>query len=233
MNLYHKIFLAVALALFAFPLSVHAQADYLIVTAEFESGAVVSVTADQQALSEPLPTVYASGTYQIQLYSGAEIISRNYFEVSAPRKHEVIGQATGGDGERVYGEFTPSTQIAQASVPLLKSVDPEVTNLKILKGDTVLFDKKLSAIPLNVISAASARVLIKDPPPPVFTPTAEEAAPQTDYAGEAQPTPSYTGPRLLLLIGIIGAGIYFANKKGWLNKPKELFNKIKEKFLKK
>lgn len=228
MSLYHKIFLAIALALLAAPFSVHAQAaDYLIVTAEFENAMVVSVMADQQALNEPLPIVYANGTYQIQLYSGAEIIGRNYFEVPLSKKHEVIGQSTGSDGERVYGEFTPSSQIAQVPVPILKSVDPEVTGLKILKGDLILFDKKLSAIPLNVISAASVRVLVKDPPPPNFTSSEQmaEASPEATAADEYNPNNESRGGWLVIILLIIGAA-YLVNKKGWLEK-------IKNKFLKK
>ena len=200
-----------------------ATKDYLIVSMEFADGVFTQAGAEEYALDSADARIYASGTYEMRLYEGGQMIGNNFFEIPENGEMETIGIADKNTGIRAYGTTTPVSQIVQVSLPLVKSISPEDASIQILKGGQTLFDKKLSEFEVNVISANTNRVLIKIPPPPAPPSLSEETA-QT----EAKPEPSSRSGNSLLwiIIGLVlAAGIFALYEKGKIRSIYEKFRR--------
>lgn len=205
MNFFHKIFFIISFIIFLPVLAFAEKSDYLLVFAEFSDGAFGSVGVEQYAIDSSDVHLYEFGTYEVRLTHAEVVVGHNFFEVSGNKKKEVIG---GNKDYRTYSTYTATKQSVRVALPLLVSVDPENSNIQILKGDVVLFDKKLSELDIDIISANTNRIMIKD--------REVSALPPLDSSQNTS-TPSEHGSFLwLIILLILGIGAFVLHKKGKL-----------------
>ena len=172
-SLSKKIFLISATLAIFLPLGTFAATqDYLVVSADYTyvGGNFSNVVGQVQTIDTKQVHIYKSGTYKMELYDRTGVIANNFFEIPKAGIMEVIGTDV-STGAQSYSTAPTTKEIIQSVLPLTKSLRPEDASIRILKGKTVLFDKKLSDISISIISEGINKLILPPPPPaPPITP---------------------------------------------------------------
>ena len=150
--------LITSLVILVIPQMSHAALQqYLVVTGTYSKGVFSGMSAEGQAIDDQTVTIYPSGTYKVVLYDAIGQIGANFLEIPTGGAVEVMKTAT-KNSKQSFAE-KPATQTSiHVVVPIVIPSALADASIRIEKSGAVVFDSKLSAMNLSMVTV---------PPPPV------------------------------------------------------------------
>ncbi len=148
MDFNKKLFITIAIVgTTLIPILVSAQGqDYLYVFGSYDGSQYSLDSADQRVLQQVNAHINNSGTYELRLYRGNQLVSHNFLEISAPGQAEVIGS------NNTYNTIQQKKTQFIVALPLTGSFDVIHARVQLLKNGQILIEKSLIDLHFQVLA---------------------------------------------------------------------------------
>lgn len=155
MDFNKKIFIAVAImGVFWVPHLVFAQGqDYLYVFGGYDGSRYSLDSVDQRVFQPADVRINNSGTYELRLYKGSQLVSRNFLEISLLGEVEIVRP------DNSYSTIQKKETQFAVALPLNSSFDIVQAKIQLLKLGQIVVEKRLIEIPTQILAAQTNSII--------------------------------------------------------------------------